>query len=44
MTPPWKRFQFRDWNNLLAYIKIELQLLGKEWKVIVPCVLMQCKR
>jgi hypothetical protein len=42
MSPPWKRFQLRNWANLQTYIKIELQLLKKEWVVILPCVIMQC--
>lgn len=38
----WSRYQLRSWRSMLAHIKIELQLVGKEWKVLVPCVLMQC--
>lgn len=42
MSAPWKRFQLRSWANMQTYIKIELQLLKKEWMVILPCVIMQC--
>lgn len=42
MASPWKRYQLRSWSNILAHIKIELQLVVKEWKVLLPCVIMQC--
>lgn len=38
----FKRFQLRSKENFLKYVSIELQLLKQEWKVILPCVIMQC--
>ncbi|RLN55525.1 hypothetical protein BBJ28_00002771 [Nothophytophthora sp. Chile5] len=37
-----KRLRFRDKENFINYVKIEIQLLLKEWKIILPCVIMQC--
>ncbi|KAL4099546.1 hypothetical protein PRIC1_007349 [Phytophthora ramorum] len=31
----------RDKQNFINYVKIELQLLAREWKIILPCVIMQ---
>lgn len=39
---PFKRFQLRSRANFIKYVGIELQLLKKEWKILLPCVLMQC--
>ncbi|KAG3106846.1 hypothetical protein PC121_g108 [Phytophthora cactorum] len=36
-----RRWQLRDKENFVNYVKIELQLLAKEWKIILPCVFMQ---
>ncbi|RLN76614.1 hypothetical protein BBJ28_00013349 [Nothophytophthora sp. Chile5] len=36
-----KRLRFRDKENFINYVKIEIQLLLKEWKIILPCVIMQ---
>ncbi|KUF92483.1 hypothetical protein AM588_10003927 [Phytophthora nicotianae] len=36
-----RRWQLRDKENFINYVKIELQLLAKEWKIILPCVFMQ---
>ena len=43
MTTEYKRFQMRDKHNFLSYVKVELKLLQKEWMVLLPCVIMQCK-
>uniref|UniRef100_K3WU09 Sphingomyelin synthase-like domain-containing protein n=1 Tax=Globisporangium ultimum (strain ATCC 200006 / CBS 805.95 / DAOM BR144) TaxID=431595 RepID=K3WU09_GLOUD len=37
----FKRFQLRGKENFLKYVAIELQLLKAEWKIILPCVIMQ---
>ncbi|KAF4036542.1 PAP2 superfamily C-terminal [Phytophthora infestans] len=36
-----RRWQLRDKENFINYVKIELQLLAREWKIILPCVFMQ---
>lgn len=36
-----KPFQLRDRANFLNYVGIELHLIKKEWKILLPCVLMQ---
>ncbi|KAK1947338.1 Phosphatidylinositol:ceramide inositolphosphotransferase 2 [Phytophthora citrophthora] len=36
-----RRWQLRDKESFINYVKIELQLLAKEWKIILPCVIMQ---
>ncbi|POM58476.1 Transmembrane protein [Phytophthora palmivora] len=36
-----RRWQLRDKENFKNYVKIELQLLAQEWKIILPCVFMQ---
>ncbi|KAL7687286.1 putative sphingomyelin synthase-like domain-containing protein [Plasmopara halstedii] len=36
-----RRWQLRDKASFINYVKIELQLLSKEWKIILPCVIMQ---
>ncbi|RLN48646.1 hypothetical protein BBJ29_002544 [Phytophthora kernoviae] len=38
MGRTWK---LRDKENFMNYMKIEIQLLLKEWKIILPCVIMQ---
>lgn len=38
----FKHFQLRTREGFLKYVKIELLLLRKEWKILLPCVLMQC--
>lgn len=39
---PFKHFQLRSRANFIKYVGIELQLLKKEWKILLPCVIMQC--
>jgi hypothetical protein len=39
---PFKRFQLRDRANFITYVGTELALLKKEWKILLPCVIMQC--
>lgn len=36
-----RRWQLRNKANFINYVKIELKLLAKEWKIILPCVIMQ---
>ncbi|TYZ66357.1 hypothetical protein PybrP1_006954 [[Pythium] brassicae (nom. inval.)] len=37
----YKHFQLRTREGFIKYAKIELQLLRKEWKILLPCVIMQ---
>ncbi|KAJ0400752.1 hypothetical protein P43SY_005473 [Pythium insidiosum] len=37
----WPRWEIRDREAFVKYVKIELQLLAKEWKILLPCVIMQ---
>ncbi|DBA04919.1 TPA: hypothetical protein N0F65_006921, partial [Lagenidium giganteum] len=37
----YKHFQLRDKENFLRYVRIELQLLMAEWKVLLPCTIFQ---
>lgn len=37
-----KRYQVRSKENFLNYLRIELALFKCEWKIIVPCIIMQC--
>ncbi|EGZ30027.1 hypothetical protein PHYSODRAFT_469105 [Phytophthora sojae] len=34
-------WQLRDKESFINYVKIEIQLLKQEWKIILPCVIMQ---
>ncbi|KAG6572799.1 Transmembrane protein [Phytophthora cinnamomi] len=34
-------WQLRDKESFLNYVKIEIELLKREWKIILPCVIMQ---
>ncbi|TDH68540.1 hypothetical protein CCR75_000305 [Bremia lactucae] len=36
-----RRWQLRNKENFINYVKLELQLLSKEWMIILPCVIMQ---
>lgn len=38
----FKHFQLRSRAGFMKYLSIELQLLKKEWKILLPCVIMQC--
>lgn len=38
----FKHFKLRSREEFSKYIKIELQLLRKEWKILLPCIIMQC--
>lgn len=37
----FKHFKLRSREEFSKYIKIELQLLRKEWKILLPCIIMQ---
>jgi hypothetical protein len=37
-----QRLQLRGRANFSKYLMIELALLKKEWKILLPCVIMQC--
>jgi hypothetical protein len=41
-TTEFKRFRFRSLDNIKKYVKIELAIVKREWKVLLPCVIMQC--
>uniref|UniRef100_A0AAV1T7C5 Sphingomyelin synthase-like domain-containing protein n=1 Tax=Peronospora matthiolae TaxID=2874970 RepID=A0AAV1T7C5_9STRA len=36
-----RTWQLRNKESFINYVKIELQLLRLEWKIILPCVIMQ---
>lgn len=36
-----RTWQLRDRNSIVTYLKIEMQLLMQEWKIILPCVIIQ---
>jgi len=37
----FKHIELRSRANFVKYVRIELQLLKKEWKILLPCVIMQ---